>query len=310
MNIKGWRKKTNKLSEEDIKDFYDDFLSTFRIGIEIEGESPSFTDYKFIAEELNCDIGKGRFRRNKDFLYCYNDGSVNTELVTGAIPLKKLRKVLKIGLDVLQEYDVKMSPEVGAGGHQNICSSQLLPNIIGRNVLQITRQYLPALCKIGCVLGTHHRNINYRTYPECGLNNYIDNVKYSAVHLKKRGGRNGLTGGLYEFRYPDSTINLNQIMLSAIINSALVLKAINISRYGVLSLDYIEIMKSKDCYSEIIELNSTNHSFVNRMVESLLEFLDEELKSIYRFPIIEKAIDEIIERKILFNGEDLQTMIW
>ena len=305
-----YKLEEEKISFEEYKKYSKRFLKDLTIGVELEGEAPSHSTYCEVADELKCDRGKGKFRRNREFLYAYPDGSVNFELVTGAIPIKEFKNTLMTGIEIMRDKGIIISPSVGAGCHQNICSVQLMPEIIGRNVIQIVRKYLPALCKIGCVRDTWKRNGRYMIFPYCGWRNLSYN-KYESIHLKRRGGRNGLTGGLYEFRFPDAIVNVNQIMLTAIINSAIVLKSINISRLGVIMLSDREKEISEQLYLIIRRGEEENPKYMLPMIDNLIEFIENDISALYPIDVIESGINEIKDRIYsygsMINGEDLET---
>lgn len=305
-----YKLEEEKISFSDYERYNRRFKKDLTIGVELEGEAPSHSTYCEIADELKCERGKGKFRRNRKFLYAYPDGSVNFELVSGAIPIKELRNVLETGIDIMREKRIIISPRIGAGCHQNICSVQLLPEIIGRNIIQIVRKYLPALCKISCVKDTWKRNGRFMIFPYCGWRN-LGYSKYDAIHLKKRGGRNGLTGGLYEFRFPDAIININQIMLTAIINSAIVLKAISLSRFGVMTMLQKEKELSEQLYLNIREGGAENIRHILPMINNLMGFIENDINDIYPIDIVEEGTNEIKEKILngnsMENGTDIET---
>lgn len=193
-----------------------------------------------LAGDLNCNVGKGNRKKDSDFWYVYNDGSVNTEVVTAPLPLSQIKPTHQKAIAVLRNYDADISPRCGAGGHQNFGFNGYFPEDVVRNAIQLVRYYLPALLTIGCVDGSHNRGV-FRGLPVCGWRAELPNGKYQAVHIKKKYAV-GVTAGeadqfeVIEFRYPDSTTDSRKVRETAIINAGLIAKAIKISDAEVMRI--------------------------------------------------------------------------
>lgn len=318
MKIKSWKLKEDKISEEAIEEISKTFCSTLRIGIEIEGHygGESLNDvHDNISNTLNCKIGKSEIQvedLSNDFLYVYNDGSINTEVVTGALKLNNLRNIYSRAIETMEDLNIRISPRYGAGGHQNISSATMMPGIVGRNIRQLLRYYLPALCKIACVKETVYREYSYRDYPPCGWRKYVENEKYCAMFCKSKFSINQFGEGLYEFRYPDAMININQVYISTIINAAIVLKAVKLSQNGVAMISKKDKEQSKNLYEKItteIDISSILPEMINRfneMVRYLIDEIDQICKASFEkkidLPFVEEQLAKV---SLMENGSDL-----
>ena len=319
MKIKGWKLKEDKISEDAIEEISKTFCSTLRVGIEIEGhyrgEEPLQDVHDIISRDLRCKTGKSEIQGAdllNDFLYVYNDGSVNTEVVTGTLKLNNIRHVYNRAIETMEDLNIVISPEWGAGGHQNISSEVMMPLIVGRNIRQLLRYHLPPLCKIACVEGTECRDYSYRGYPPCGWKRYVENEKYCAMFCKRKYSVNQSGEGLYEFRYPDAIKNINQVYISSIINAAIVLKAIKLSKKGVIMISNDDKEQSKFLYKHMTS-NADNSSImpkINKRFNEMILFLTSEINEICESSSAKKidlfAIQEQLEKvPLMQNGYDI-----
>jgi len=146
------------------------------------------------------------------FLKIYNDGSVDTEVVTGPLRPWEIEGVLKECIPVMRRIGVVLSPSARAGGHQTVSHGRnwkkptLFNSVMAGNVVQLVRYYLPALITCGCVVGTSGRDTGsrFRGLPVNGDALRPVNEKYSAVHVKPDLAVRGRPA-MIEFRYPDSS---------------------------------------------------------------------------------------------------------
>ncbi len=277
--------------------------------------------YNRITKELGCKFNKQNIedisKIKGNFLYVYPDGSCNTELVTNSVPLSKLSEVLKIGFDTLTKYCVKLSPEMRAGMHQTFSYDGYFPQVVAKNMVQLLRFYLPALISISCVDKTQFRGDYRRLPPVPGWSKSSKrfNNKYEAGHVKEQ---NALAGSpkLLEFRYPDSTPNVKQHLIVAIINEALVLKAINFSINGVVAFSLphwrnIEVVMNilyKEGFSHNPKINDEYdcHQFIKVLRENMFEFIKPELEDIIED--CDEFIDSINYWKIPVTAEQTEVL--
>lgn len=231
-----------------------------------------------VANDLGCESGHLDYDPSKkDYQFVYNDGSVSTEVVTTALKLNEVYPILTKAYVVLDRYNCKISPEAKAGGHQTVSFAKPFPIIVVKNVIQLVRYYYPALLAIGCIKGSHNREggNDYRCYPSSGVDLYHGrNHKYLAVHIK----RSTSFPKLIEFRYPDSHTNINQCILTALINIALVAKAITLSQYGVFVIDENHLTKAKTNTTQFYGDDSfVDVSWVRDLGREMLEDLQKEI---------------------------------
>ena len=278
----------------------------------ISDESLSDVFRKISAELGDIPIHKSIFKENKEFLYIYNDGSVNTELVTGALQLKQIKKVFQKALKLLNKYGVEISPFVHAGGHQTVSHQDYFPSIVARNTIQINRYYLPSLLCLGCVKGSEKRSDSFLACPPSPLYGEgerripIGN-KYSSINFKETSPAIQTNYKLIEFRYPDSHKNVNQVILSSVINMASIAKAFSVSSDGVavFSQNHFDNVKHEVNnfynYGRFIDSES-----IKSETHELIEYLEEEISSYANVDSVYNAVDEIMNPNMLMeNGVDV-----
>jgi hypothetical protein len=263
-----------------------------------------------IADSLSCRVGQRSYRAaSADYQYVYNDGSVNTELVTSAIPLSEVHDVLQRGCSVLEDYGVNIDPSVGAGCHQTISYGKPFSYPVVKNVIQQVRYYLPALLAIGCVEGTHHRGEYRGLMDPSWKSDELYTEKYSAVHTKRTMAVSRNSFDLLEFRYPDSHTNVWQTVLTAIINMAIIARAFKISVNGIVSFPQSHWDKvkrnSNTFYNEGVFNDKT---WVRGLADELLSDLKDEISYFADFNSVQRAVKEItIERGLYMkNYRDIQ----
>lgn len=273
-----------------------------------------------IFEKISNALGgiptrKGSFREDKEFLYVYNDGSVNTELVTGALRVGQIEKVFRRALDVLEDNGVEVSPIVHAGGHQTVSHDDYFPSIVARNTIQINRYYLPSLLTLGCVVGSERRDSDYRSCPRSPVYGRGDEriphwTKNASINFKGSGTSVETNYKLIEFRYPDSHTNVNQVIVSAIVNMATVAKAFTMSNQGVavFSQSHFNFVKSEirdfyydGCFRDM--------DAIRKQTRGLLHYLEDEISHYADLNSIRKAIDDITSHNIMENGVDIGEII-
>ena len=275
--------------------------------------NPLMDIFNEISKELgNIPTYKDDFKENKEFLYIYNDGSVNTELVTGALKLSQIKKVFQKALTLLKKYGVKVSPMVNAGGHQTISHQDYFSSAVARNTIQINRYYLPSLLSLGCVKGSEKRNNDFRSCPLSPIYGEGERRvpiynKSSSINFKETSLAVQTNYKLIEFRYPDSHRNINQVILSAVINMSTVAKAFSLSSEGVavFSQNHFDEVKS-----EVAEFYSYGHfknpESVKDETHRLVEYLEDEISSYANVSSVYSAVDEIMSHNMLMeNGMDV-----
>lgn len=270
-----------------------------------------------IFRKISAELGdiptyKDTFKENKEFLYIYNDGSVNTELVTGALEISQVKNVFRKALKLLSKYGVEVSPIVHAGGHQTVSYHDYFPSIVARNTIQINRYYLPSLLSLGCVRGSEKRSDSFRACPPSPLYGEGEQRipiwnKYSSINFKETSPAMQTHYKLIEFRYPDSHKNVNQVILSSVINMASIAKAFSVSSDGVavFSQNHFDNVKHEVNnfynYGRFIDSES-----IKSETHELIEYLEEEISSYANVDSVYNAVDEIMNPNMLMeNGVDV-----
>jgi len=251
-----------------------------------------------IASAFGCGVGKNNtdgspYLTHKRVANVYEDGSVNLEVVTTPQKLCDIASVHRYVCSVIKGYDAEIRPDVGngAGGHQTVMFDHRngsFTDTITRNVIQLSRFFAPALLWIGCVKGTEARG-DYRSLNRSAVREpkQFPNGKYEFVHTRYMDGR-GVYG--FEFRYPDSHELSNIVQVTAVINSAIVLKAIRLSRFGVLECDQAYWDTVKENVSRFYALGFfSDKSWVCSMIDRLMKYIGQEIRDLGH-PYVFKAV--------------------
>jgi len=275
-------------------------------------ENSLMSIFNKISDELGgIPTRKSNFQENKEFLYIYNDGSVNTELVTGALRVTQIGNVFRKALELLEKYGVEVSPIVHAGGHQTVSHEDYFPSIVAKNAIQINRYYLPSLLTLACVEGSERRDSDYRSCPRSPAygngNERIPHwTKNASINFKDTAATVQTSYKLIEFRYPDSHKNVNQVILSAIINMATIAKAFTMSDEGVAIFPqkHFNIVKSEVnefyCDGRFRDLDR-----IKKETRGLIYFLEDEISNYANLDSVRRAVDDITSHKIMENGMDI-----
>ncbi|MHC1583969.1 MAG: hypothetical protein ACXQTM_04990, partial [Methanosarcinales archaeon] len=270
--------------------------------------------HKKISEELQCLVGKNEddYDPRYDFQYVYYDGSVNTELVTRAMRLYEIPRILSRAYDVLHSYDAEIDPSAGngAGGHQTVSFGEVFPDVVVMNVIQLVRYYLPALLAIGCVQGTEKRGDYRDLVGPAWKKDEVWTKKYSAVHMKQS---KVVDAGcdLIEFRYPDSHVNVWQTVLTALINITIVAKAIKLSAQGVFSFYQSHWERVKENVESFYENGYFNdETWVKELAMEMLDDLKEVISELAEFQSVKEGVTEIVNHRGLYpkNYNDIKPL--
>ena len=265
-----------------------------------------------IANHLKCTSGHCEYKENNGNFQCvYNDGSVNTEIVTSALKPKDFKTVVCEGINALLDEGGEISPYQKAGFHQTFSFGHTFPDIVCKNVIQLIRFYLPALLCVSCIDGTYQRNngSNFRAIPESGLKmgEEIYNEKYTAVHTKKIG--NLSSPSLLEFRYPDATENINQTALTMLFNTAIIAKAFDESEKGIIEISQRHFNRVKEDVGSIYSTGDYYHyEWVKLLVFEMFAYLKPELSKITDIENVYHALIDITNHHAghMENNEDIK----
>ncbi len=207
-------------------------------------------------------------------LDAYDDGSVNTELVTQPLRVDEIVPVLDLWLDVLDTCGVIFDSRVGAGCHMTVSVGTSLPLIVKANVEQLMRYFTRPLLEFGCNHAWSRRDREYYSFNKSPIirlkkgERLNGENKYKAVHFKKFGDVTA-----FEFRYPDPAPT-RKLYSIAILNMAIVLKAIKISfKYnGVFEIKNSRIQTSRRAYLW--------DGCDSELIDELIDFMADDIKSV------------------------------
>ncbi|RLC83298.1 MAG: hypothetical protein DRJ03_17585 [Chloroflexi bacterium] len=284
---------------ERLKEVRENFKDNVRCGFELEGNwGDSLYDVKvgertgtvYSLDQLHAFIedAAGSQGGLYDTLMCvYEDGSVDTELVTQPLKVEDIQPALSLWLDVLYDCGVVVDSEEGAGCHMTVSVGAALPSITKANTEQIVRYFAPALLELACYCSISCRDPDYYKLNRSPIRRYdeqrgLDGTsnKYRAVHFKSFN-RN-VTG--FEFRYPDPATS-DRLYVIAVLNMAIVLKAmkITIDHDGVFKIKNERMGKNRDLYQKLANHHSVTRrsaDYIREMVFELMEFLNDEIGEI------------------------------
>ncbi|RLC86698.1 MAG: hypothetical protein DRJ03_07965 [Chloroflexi bacterium] len=204
----------------------------------------------------------------------YLDCSVDTELVTEPIELKDIEKHLNFWLWFLERCGVTASPDYGAGCHMTVSLKTVyVPSFVRANIEQLVIYFTPALALLSWLQWDHcnrdwgyfELNTGFMDHYGNGYIHVSGEEKYRFVHFKNFPDCEG-----FEFRYPDASMNARHLWRVAIVNMALVLKALKISH------EHKAIVEFKCDTADIIDdLNEIGDvkGWIERLHSHLNEFL-------------------------------------
>lgn len=271
-----------------------------------DGYDNTNTVLKLIASKAKCSPSRNLIKDIRlcgNFLYAYNDGSTDVELVTNSVPLHKFGDLVKQGLSILKSCNVVVDPSASAGAHQTFSAEEPFDHIVISNIVQVVRLTLPALISVGCVINTSKRDSGYRSMPH-NRDAYLKDSKATAISYKLLSANTSLV----EFRYPDGHNNVKQHELVALINAAIILKSIELSIGGkVFDPDVGDNGRISDkIYDEGFNFSVIPKIRENRKV--LLDFVERGIK-LLTFNH-EEIFDTISDFPIpIKNGEDIDLTI-
>lgn len=244
--------------------------------------------------EIPVEIDIDGYKEHVLIPYGYIDGSVPVELVTS--PVEPRVAVVKDVFEKVYKIVKGVDPNLVAiclnkcGLHQTVVFDHLkekFPPIVAANAIQITRSFLPGLFYLLSSGTTYSptRSLEHRGLNPSMWRQHINSVsKYSMV-FPRNNSDSGYWG--IEFRYPDGTLSTVLPGVMAAVNTAIVMKAIKLSRFGVLKIseDYFAKLKTS------IEMFTITSRFTDEMLESknliprlvaseLMQFLSEEINDI------------------------------
>ena len=243
--------------------------------------------------------------------YGYYDGSTPIELVTSPVEpsVAKIRETFEAIYNVVDTIDTELLPicHNRCGLHQTVVFDHLatmFPETVVANIIQITRAYMPGLFYLlsSGYLGQPTRSLEHRGHNQSIWRRGLNHVsKYSLVYPRNRDTNNVQEYWGIEFRYPDGTQSKVLPGIMAVVNTAIVLKAIKLSQYGALKIPQEYYQKAKVSINKFTsqgQLQSEEYSstsfFPRIIAEELVQFLSEEItetdKSV--LSIIHKLMDK------------------
>jgi hypothetical protein len=263
--------------------------------------------YDLIADKLECKNHKTNISSKElenpssKFLYVYDDGSVNTEVVTKPLYVTEIKTVLEKAYKVLIGMYANLSSKCGAGCHMTISTHRICDELTIANIIQFTRYYAPALLSIGCYNKTHFRGSYRDLNPKPNINRIITD-KYSFLNVKYINDNDVL----FEFRYPDMAKNPRLLEFTALCNMAIVDYAMRYTNYNqkmfTMSQQYWD--KVKDNVREYYAISSfVDDDWVLNLKEN---FIDKVLKPFLSKKLYKFNMNNLIEfyKNNLYIKED------
>jgi len=264
--------------------------------------------------EIPFEVDSDGYKEHLLVPYSYYDGSTPVELVTSPIEpsIKKVKEAFETIQSVTDDLDTHLIPICfnKCGLHQTVVFEHLdpkFPETAVANAIQITRAFLPGIFYL-LSSGTKEcptRSLEHRGHNQSIWHRQLNAIaKYSIVFPRgnrKAGNPEEWEYWGIEYRYPDGTQSKILPGVMSIINTAITLKAIKLSQFGVLKIpeDYYrrakaEILKFTD-YKTLTDDDLQSNSFLPKIIsEELVQFLSEEIISLDKssMSIIKKLIDK------------------
>lgn len=247
--------------------------------------------------------------------YGYIDGSVPIELVSSPVSptINSIKNLMEKIHRVVEEVKPDLIPNClnNCGLHQTIVFDHLtnhLPDVVVANAIQIIRAFTSGLFYL-LSSGTEERpsrSLEFRNFNRSVWKTDISySNKYGLVYprYKSYEGKPKCWG--IEFRYPDGTLSNVLASVMGVINSAVVLKAIKLSQYGVIEIPNDSYRKNKAIVNELIyEKLSKSESKAKENAVELLNFLDLEILELDKsaYAILKKLKNKPVWKRIKSEG--------
>jgi len=239
--------------------------------------------------------------------YGYIDGSVPIELVSSPVSptINSIKNLMEKVHKVVEEVEADLIPNCLAkcGLHQTIVFDHLtnyFPDVVVANAIQIIRAFTSGFFYLlsSGVPEQPSRSLEYRNFNKSVWKGDIAYCgKYALVYPRHRDNK---CWGI-EFRYPDGTLSNVLASVMGVINSAVVLKAIKLSQYGVLGVSNSSYRKNKAVVSEFIygDVAKAESEAKENAVE-LLNFLDLEILKLDKgaYVVLEKLKSKPLWKRI------------
>ncbi|RLC86707.1 MAG: hypothetical protein DRJ03_08010 [Chloroflexi bacterium] len=284
-------------SVEELKTLLPEFKDKVRCGFELEGNwGESLYDVKvgkrtetvYSLDQLHAFIEDAAGSQGGLFdtlSYVYEDGSVDTELVTQPLRVDEILPSLRLWMNVLSDCGVAVDSYEGAGCHMTVSAGVGMPLYVKANVEQIVRYFAPALLYFACDQDMSRRDPDYYELNGSPIIRLSENrtlngitYKYSTVHFKTFGRVSG-----FEFRYPDPT-EPTRLYAVAVLNMAILLKAIKITikHGGVFKIKNKRMRMNNRVYGRFVNRIdiSDYRDLITIMAGELIEFLADEIEEI------------------------------
>lgn len=286
MMLKGF---SGFILHESFKDFdidTDKLRESMRCGFEIEG-SPRW-NRDDASDEI---IGFIKRVAGSMCMRAYHDYSVGVEVVTEPLSVDEIEPQLNFWLWLLDRCGIDTIPFVGAGCHMTVSIGALIPSFVKVNIEHLTIYFAPVLAALSWAYDHHWREkryfelnnawnndgLSWLTSEDDGRLSMFGMSKYSFVHFKEFDNQSGI-----EFRYPDSSPNARHLWRVAIMNMALVLKALKISK------EYKAIIRFKFNDDDRYMINHCNYAgeveklvmTVRDRIDEFLEFMQPEIEEL------------------------------
>lgn len=243
--------------------------------------------------------------------YGYVDGSVPIELVSSPVypTISSIKGLMDKVHKVVEEVEPDLIPNClnNCGLHQTVVFEHLathFPDVVVANTIQIIRTFTSGFFYL-LSSGTAEkpsRDLNYRNFNKSVWKTHFQNSnKYSLVYSRYKNYGDKLKCWGIEFRYPDGTLSNVLASVMGVINTAVVLKAIKLSEYGVIEISNSSYRQSKATVNNLIcgSLDKAE-DYAKENVTELLHFLCSEILELDKtaYAVLEKLKDNPLWKRV------------
>lgn len=338
------KERNERLTLKEVDYWKKMFDAHLMIGTEIEvmfDKTTGYTSPSDIQDELseinNClrANGRGRFALETLIESVKSDGSLDNgvEIVTPGRKIygfMNLYAQYKAIIDAIDEKDPIVSPRMGWHNHivlQNAGYSclelnKMIPRVIFDNLMMLCKYYYPALAFMSSTMPNEDAYTRYSQYNQvsalkgydtmdmlCDIYETFDE-RYNAINILGMEFRHEKIEDFHvEFRFPDGSIFPAQMASLNILFKALVIKAIELSKYGIFDgsgkdTEPLYIFKNSPITYEddMIEIN---HERDSRLSSKVTDDVIEEIRelSVELVNFLEKEIKDIDELAFVMLNE-------
>lgn len=232
--------------------------------------------------ELPVEVEVDGYKEHFLVPYGYEDDSVFIELVASPLTpdIKVIEQSLKTINDIVTKIDMYLIPDClrNCGLHQTVVFEHLVvkfPQAVVANVIQIVRAFMGGLFYLLSAGNNEKptRSLAYRNFNPSVWRSGLVSTRHALVFPKGTVNEEIEKTEYWgiEFRYPDGTLSHVLAAAQAVVNTAIVLKAIKLSEYGVVEISNEHYRKNREAILDFQTNNQERESSKRSQFQAYLK---------------------------------------